>query len=911
LKIANAIITDYLACKYKAYLLASNIAGQRSDYEEFFNQRQLKYIRAATGAPLDLVSRTHYIQSKPITVADLEKGVDALSNVCLETDQLQITVHYIKRVPGISSLGPFHYEPALFSADEEGRNEPQIIMLSMACLALERMQRFRPEYGTLISGAAYKPRRIHLKMLQAKAEVILRHLSDVLAGISRPPLRINDHCRVCRYQSICLAEARQTDDLSLLRRISDKEILSYNSKGITTINQLSHTFRFRRRGKRVKARGRPHSFPLQALALREQSVFVVSPPELPQTPIRLYVDMEGNQSGSFVYLIGVLRVENATSTYQHFWADTESDGEQLLRRFWEYLAAITDNAHIFYYGHYEARVLRRIIKQLGTKTSGDLLLKNSTNVLSLIYANIYFPTYSNGLKEIATYLGFAWSPPAVTGLNAIIWRYKWESARDNATKDILLAYNRDDCVALEKLIDFIAKVSRFGDPQISNDDGIRFVEQIKSDGYNDKFGKQPAAIREFAEITERAYFDYQRDRIYIRTNDNFKEIRRRKKRNERRKSVFRVNKHVTLKSRVCPRCRSLHITRDWENYHSRETLDLRFSPSGVRRWVTRYRSPFHFCNDCIKWFVPPTLRKISRFGHGVRSWTMDQQIGNRITLQNLERTAKDHFALPIRYSQIHKFKQEAGEYYKRTYNIIMRNIIKGPIIHCDETKVDLQAGSGYVWVFTNMEEVIYVYRSGRDADFLHETLEGFSGVLISDFYTGYDSLPCFQQKCLVHLIRDINADLLKHPFDQELKAIALQFGKLIRSIMGTVDRCGLRRQRLQRHATEVQCFIGALENRAFTSEAAGKYSKRILKYRTKLFTFMDFDGVPWNNNNAEHAIKPFAKYRRLINGQITENGLRPCLILLSIHQTCKYKEISFLEFMLSGERSIDTFIARS
>ena len=57
----------------------------------------------------------------------------------------------------------------------------------------------------------------------------------------------------------------------------------------------------------------------------------------------------------------------------------------------------------------------------------------------------------------------------------------------------------------------------------------------------------------------------------------------------------------------------------------------------------------------------------------------------------------------------------------------------------------------------------------------------------------------------------------------------------------------------------------------------------------KLFTFLDFDNVPWNNNNAEHAIKHFATYRRITNGNFTELGISQYLILLSIHQTCKYK----------------------
>ena len=99
----------------------------------------------------------------------------------------------------------------------------------------------------------------------------------------------------------------------------------------------------------------------------------------------------------------------------------------------------------------------------------------------------------------------------------------------------------------------------------------------------------------------------------------------------------------------------------------------------------------------------------------------------------------------------------------------------------------------------------------------------------------------------------------------------------------------------------------ATPNIGYHSDVAEKYRKRFLKYRDKLFTFLDYDGVPWNNNNAEHAVKHFAKYRRISNGQMTANGLQPYLILLSIYQTCVYKGVSFLRFLLSGEKDVDAF----
>ena len=82
-------------------------------------------------------------------------------------------------------------------------------------------------------------------------------------------------------------------------------------------------------------------------------------------------------------------------------------------------------------------------------------------------------------------------------------------------------------------------------------------------------------------------------------------------------------------------------------------------------------------------------------------------------------------------------------------------------------------------------------------------------------------------------------------------------------------------------------------------------------YIAQMFTFHDYDGIPWNNNNAEHAVKHFAKYRRLANGRFTEDGLRDYLKLLSVYETCKYKAVSFLDFLLSKERDIDSFVERS
>ena len=59
---------------------------------------------------------------------------------------------------------------------------------------------------------------------------------------------------------------------------------------------------------------------------------------------------------------------------------------------------------------------------------------------------------------------------------------------------------------------------------------------------------------------------------------------------------------------------------------------------------------------------------------------------------------------------------------------------------------------------------------------LDEVLIKFQGVLVSDFYSAYDSIPCSHQKCLIHLLRDLNSALHGNPFDIELKELAKKFG---------------------------------------------------------------------------------------------------------------------------------------
>src|ERR1700730_2668580 len=172
-----------------------------------------------------------------------------------------------------------------------------------------------------------------------------------------------------------------------------------------------------------------------------------------------------------------------------------------------------------------------------------------------------------------------------------------------------------------------------------------------------------------------------------------------------------------------------------------------------------------------------------------------------------------------------------------------------------------------------MEEVIYIWSETREGSVAGEFLKGFKGVLVSDFYSAYDSIDCPQQKCLIHLIRDLNGDVLDHPYDEELKELVQNFAVLLRPIIETIDRFGLKKRFLHKHVSTVDRFYKTLSMREYDSESALRCKDRFERNREKLFTFLKHDGVPWNNNNAEHAVKAYARLRTLFQGQSTPKAI--------------------------------------
>jgi predicted RecB family nuclease len=906
-KITRDIIESFLNCNFKGHLKLAGESGTQSDYETMTTGVRKSSREQAIAGLVARFGEGDAGRRTTVTAEILRLGTPLLADVDLEDEGLSLRCDALKRVDGASQVGDHYYVPVLHNdGDQVGRRHK--LLLAAFGLALARVQGLRPTVGLVASGPEARLGKVRLDPnLYRRAELVLGELGRLQAGGQPPRLTLNGHCQQCEFRQQCHTQATKDDDLSLLRGMSEQEISRQNSKGIFTVRQLSYTFRVRRRNRRAKSQVFPRSFALQALAIRENKVHVHGNYAVPSLPTSVYLDIEGRPDRGSYYLIGLVVVEGGVESRHSFWADSEEEQPAIFARLLEKLAQYPEY-HLFHFGNYEPKALRRITVRLpeDQQKQVEVVLRRAVNVLSIINAHVYFPTYSCGLKDIGQSIGCGWSEPDASGLQSVIWRTAWERNRDESQKVKLVRYNMEDCLALKAVVEFLARIAPGGtaggpsDP--TSPEVVRTEDSQGHAGRRHRFGKKQSTLPGFDYLNKCAYFDHQRDKVFVRTNPRLRGVNQRRRR--ARRLALPINKVVEL---ACKRCLSCNSRKLFQiGGITQQIIDLRYFRDGVKRWVTKYVSWHYSCTRCGVVFAHPDFPPVStKYGRGLVSWCIYQNIVGGQNLHRVRKVLAEVFKISLPPCQLYRFKTAVADYYQPNYARILEEMLKGSILHIDETEVDLRGRKGYVWVLTSMERVYFFYRDSREGTFLKEMLRGFAGVLVSDFYTAYDSLDCPQQKCLIHLLRDLNEDVLKSPYDEEFKTLAQGFSTLLRKVVETIDRYGLKKRHLHKHRAEVEAFFDAACSGEGVSEVARGYRKRFEKYRVKLFAFLDHDGVPWNNNNAEHAIKCFAKYREFADGRFTEASLKDYLVILSVYQSCEYQGIDFLDF-LRGKDQKDT-----
>ncbi len=375
----------------------------------------------------------------------------------------------------------------------------------------------------------------------------------------------------------------------------------------------------------------------------------------------------------------------------------------------------------------------------------------------------------------------------------------------------------------------------------------------------------------------------------------------------RRPVPQRIDRCETHVLEVCPDCGG-PVRECRERRRKRYVEDI---PEDLKAEVTEHTIPGYWCGTCRKEVEPkvPDALPRSPLGHRavVLSAWLHYGLGN--TLSQIREVFNHHLQLKVTTGGLCGMWGRLQEVLFPWYEQIQREALDSAVLHGDETSWRVRGKTWWLWCFANSDLTYYLIHRGRGEPALREFfIEEFEGTLVSDFWGPYNRIAAAaRQKCLVHLLRDLkHVEKYKHPGPSWPA-----FAKKLRRLVADALRLKAQQETLPADAFSLkrERFPARLEELLATpwdDRQARRLIKRLKRHRHELFTFLEHDDVPFDNNLAERAIRPAVIIRKNSYCNRSERGADIQAVLMSIYRTLTQRGHPFLETLTQALRTYIT-----
>ena len=329
--------------------------------------------------------------------------------------------------------------------------------------------------------------------------------------------------------------------------------------------------------------------------------------------------------------------------------------------------------------------------------------------------------------------------------------------------------------------------------------------------------------------------------------------------------------------------------------------------------------PRYWCRKCKKLVrgEAPWLPPKQHFGPAVACWIAYQRMLG-LTIGKVRSSLLETYGIAMCESTILKLEKWVADTLREDYEKIREEVVKSSAVNADETSFRIGGTNGWLWVFTSTVGSYYTVAPTRGHKVPEETLEGFEGVLGRDAWKPYDVVKCEgHQLDLLHVNRWLERAEIKHRIEPRTLLSSrsakltrpgrpprkfIYFADGIRSILKRAveytendppPSMEERKNACKEFHKEMKAFL----DRKRTDADAVRISKELRKRLDMLFTFMDHEGVPWHNNDAERAIRQGVLHRKISGGRRTWAGAEVFEVILSTYETAKKRGDRFIEMV--------------
>lgn len=383
-----------------------------------------------------------------------------------------------------SAFGAWSYEPLDTKLARETRGG-SVLQLCLYAQLLETVQGVLPEYGYIVSpGSEDAPTAFRIKdyaaFFRRSQGALERAIANDAETLTYPhPVA---HCETCRWQTPCDQQRRVDDHPSLIAGISTLQIAELKSRGFETVEQVASiplplewrpergsrkSYERVREQARIQVAGRGASGILHEMLPVEPGLGLTRLP--PPSAGDVFFDLEGDPfvgEGGLEYLFGYACEEAGEVRYASQWVESRTAEKVAFEAFVDFLIARLEawpDLHVYHFAPYEPGALKRLMGRYATREEEvDRLLRSQVfvDLYGVVRQALRASVESYSIKRLEPLYGFERGVALPLANHALAKVQACLELEDTTTiseedRDVVTAYNRDDCVSTLRLRDWL------------------------------------------------------------------------------------------------------------------------------------------------------------------------------------------------------------------------------------------------------------------------------------------------------------------------------------------------------------------------------------------------------------------------------------------------------------------------
>jgi transposase len=355
-----------------------------------------------------------------------------------------------------------------------------------------------------------------------------------------------------------------------------------------------------------------------------------------------------------------------------------------------------------------------------------------------------------------------------------------------------------------------------------------------------------------------------------------------------RKKPGKIDVVEEVRLEECPQCGDKNLSECEEiEEHVQEDIVV------PEVQVTQYRRHTYWCRGCKKVvygygreempnsYIGPNAKALSTFLREIV----------KVSHRNIQ-SIFERFGLKICNASVPGFHNQARRKGMPLYEQLKEEIKKAPVVHADETGSPMDGKNYWNWIFATTKICLHVVRETRGQKVVEEILgKTFNGTLLADFYSAYNSLDArAKQRCLVHLLRELKKALECSAPGDSVHVWCTKLKNLIQQAIELAEQYEDKKIKPARFEQEREQIKQTLQDFQFpdsTQKTLRRLSKRLVKFKNELFTFLDQPGIPYHNNHAEQLLRNTVLLRKITFGHRSVLGALNHEVLMSLQQTAQ------------------------